>query len=84
MSGLEKRGGSRPARRAREQRAYRLVQIGGAAGLVAVVGEILAILGVLGWGLAVLAGDHRGPLRGALPPHYGLSRSQPQPSPSRR
>jgi hypothetical protein len=41
MSGLEKRGGSRPSRRAREQRAYRLVQIGGAAGLVAVVGAIL-------------------------------------------
>ena len=51
VSGLEKRGGSRPSRRAREQRAYRLVQIGGAAGLVAVVGAILAIVGVLGWGL---------------------------------
>jgi hypothetical protein len=55
VSGLEKRGGSRPSRRRREQRAYRLVQIGGAAGLVAVVGASLAIVGVLGWGLAVLA-----------------------------
>ena len=84
MSGLEKRGGSRPSRRAREQRAYRLVQIGGAAGLVAVVGAVLAIVGVLGWGLAVLAVDRRGHLRGAVPPHYGLSRSLRQPSPSRR
>ena len=55
MSGLERRGGSKPSRRAREQRAYRLVQVGGAAGLDAVVGAVLAILGVLGWGLTVFA-----------------------------
>ena len=55
MSGLERRGGSRPPRRAREQRAYRLVQIGGAAGLVAIVGAVLAIVGAIGWGVAVLA-----------------------------
>jgi len=55
VSGLEKRGGSRPSRRAREQRAYRLVQVGGAAALVTVIGAVLAILGVVGWSLAVFA-----------------------------
>jgi len=55
MSSLEPRGGSRPSRRAREQRAYRLVLVGGSAGLVAVVGAILAIIGVIGWTIPVLA-----------------------------
>jgi hypothetical protein len=55
MSSLEPRGGSRPSRRAREQRAYRLVLVGGAAGLVAVAGAILAIVGVIGWTIPVLA-----------------------------
>ena len=47
MSGMERRGNRTP-RRAREQRAYRMVQIGGVAGFVTVVGGILAILGVIG------------------------------------
>ncbi len=55
MSSLEPRGGSRPSRRAREQRAYRLVLVGGTAGLVAVAGAILAIIGVIGWTIPVLA-----------------------------
>ena len=55
MSGLERRGGSGPTRRQREQRAYRLVLAGGTAGLVAVVGLILAALGVIGFGIPVLA-----------------------------
>jgi hypothetical protein len=55
MSSLEPRGGSRPSRRAREQRVYRLVLVGGAAGLVAVAGAILAIVGVIGWTIPVLA-----------------------------
>ena len=55
MSGLERQGGSRPTRRQREQRAYRLVLAGGIAGLVAVVGVILAALGVISFGIPVLA-----------------------------
>jgi hypothetical protein len=46
MSGLEPRGNRSP-RRAREQRAFRLVQVGGVAGLVTVVGAILAFVGVI-------------------------------------
>ena len=44
MSDIERRP-SRTPRRAREQRAYRLVQVGGGAALVAVVGLILSIVG---------------------------------------
>ena len=55
MSDLERRGGSRPSRRQREQRAYRLVLVGGTAGLVAVVGLVLAAVGVIGFGIPVLA-----------------------------
>jgi hypothetical protein len=54
MSDLERRP-SRTPRRAREQRAYRLVQVGGAATVVAVVGLILSIAGVLGSTLWVIA-----------------------------
>ena len=39
MSDLERRSGSRPSRRKREQRAYNLVLVGGAPGLVFVVGH---------------------------------------------
>ena len=46
---------SRTPRRAREQRAYRLVVVGGGAGLVAVVTFVLAIAGVLGFGVPVIA-----------------------------
>jgi len=37
-----------PSRRSREQRAFRLVQVGGVAAVVAVVGVVLAIVGVVG------------------------------------
>jgi ABC-type bacteriocin/lantibiotic exporter with double-glycine peptidase domain len=54
VSNLERRP-SRTPRRAREQRAYRLVVTGGTLGLVAAVGFVLAIVGVLGWGVPILA-----------------------------
>jgi hypothetical protein len=55
MSDLERRTGSRPSRRQREQRAYNLVLAGGALTLVFVVGTVLAILGIIGWSIPVLA-----------------------------
>ena len=55
MSDLERRTGSRPSRRQREQRAYKLVLAGGALGLVFVVGTVLAVLGIVGWSIPVLA-----------------------------
>ena len=55
MSDLERRTGSRPSRRQREQRAYNLVVAGGALGLVFVVGTILAVVGIIGWSIPVLA-----------------------------
>jgi hypothetical protein len=55
MSDLERRSGSRPTRRKREQRAYNLVMVGGALGLVFVVGTLLAIFGVIGWNIPILA-----------------------------
>jgi hypothetical protein len=54
MSGLERRPDHTP-RRVREQRAYRLVQVGGGAALVAVVGLVLSIAGVIGSTLWVIA-----------------------------
>jgi hypothetical protein len=55
MSDLERRSGSSPSRRRREQRAYNLVVAGGVAGLVFVVGTVLAIVGLIGWSIPVLA-----------------------------
>jgi uncharacterized membrane protein YgaE (UPF0421/DUF939 family) len=55
MSDLERRSGSRPTRRKREQRAYNLVMVGGVAALVFAVTAVLAIVGILNWGIAVLA-----------------------------
>ena len=55
MSDLERRTGSPPSRRKREQRAYNLVLAGGALGLVFVVGTILAIVGIIGWSIPILA-----------------------------
>jgi hypothetical protein len=46
---------NRSPRRAREDRAYKLVLAGGAAGVVAVVTFVLAIVGVMGFGIPVLA-----------------------------
>jgi hypothetical protein len=47
---------SRLPRRAREERAYRLVLATGAFGVVAVVGLVLAIAGVIGGWVPFLAG----------------------------
>jgi hypothetical protein len=55
MSDLERRSGSRPSRRRREQRAYTLVMAGGVFGLVAVVTGLLALFTSFGWGIPVLA-----------------------------
>jgi hypothetical protein len=54
MAELDRRGSYTP-RRTREQRAYRLVQVGGAAGVVAVVGFVLALIDVIGFGIPLLA-----------------------------
>jgi ABC-type antimicrobial peptide transport system permease subunit len=55
MSDLERRSGSRPSRRQREQRAYSLVLAGGALGVVFVVTALLAVFGVMGWSIPILA-----------------------------
>ena len=54
MSDLARRPDRTP-RRVREQRAYRLVVVGGTAAAVAVVGFVLAIVGVIGMGVPVIA-----------------------------
>lgn len=55
MSDLQRRSGSRPPRRQREQRAYTLVMAGGVFSLVAVVTALLALFTSFGWGIPVLA-----------------------------
>ncbi len=55
MSDLERRSGSRPSRRKREQRAYNLVLAGGVFGLVFVVTGLLALFTSFGWGIPILA-----------------------------
>jgi hypothetical protein len=55
MSDLERRSGSRPTRRQREQRAYNLVLAGGALAVVFVVTALLAVFGVMGWSIPILA-----------------------------
>jgi putative flippase GtrA len=55
MSDLERRPRSGLSRSAREQRAYRLVMVGGSASLVAVVGFLLAVAGVIGGGIPLIA-----------------------------
>ncbi|HSO98786.1 MAG TPA: hypothetical protein VLP43_07525 [Solirubrobacteraceae bacterium] len=54
MADLERRGRYTP-RRAREQRAYRLLVVGGTAGTVGVVGLLLAIVGVTSAGWPIVA-----------------------------
>jgi putative flippase GtrA len=54
MSDLSRRPSYTP-RKTREQRAYRLVVVGGVAGAMAVVGLVLAIAGVIGIGIPLLA-----------------------------
>ncbi len=51
---LQKRGDYTP-RRVREQRAYRLVQVGGGAAVVGVAGIVLAAAGIVGAWLPVIA-----------------------------
>ena len=51
MSDLTPSSGRGVSRRTREQRAYRLLMIGGGAGVVAVVSFVLAIAGVIGYAL---------------------------------
>jgi uncharacterized membrane protein HdeD (DUF308 family) len=55
MSDLTPRRSGGVSRRRREERAYRLVQVGGAAGVVAVVGVVLAILGVISFAVPFFA-----------------------------
>ncbi|MBE2318919.1 hypothetical protein DVA67_023300 [Solirubrobacter sp. CPCC 204708] len=55
MSDLERRGGSRPTRKQREERAYRLVLATGAFGVIGVAGLVLAIVDIIGAGLPILA-----------------------------
>jgi hypothetical protein len=54
MADLERRGSYTP-RRVREQRAYRLLLVGGAAGAIGVVGLVLAIAGITGAGWPIIA-----------------------------
>ena len=55
MSDLSPRSGGRLSRRAKEQRAYQLVLLGGTAAAVAVVGVVLAVIGIIGFTIPVLA-----------------------------
>jgi hypothetical protein len=54
MADLQKRSGYTP-RRAREERAYRLVQVGVGASLVAILGIVLDVIGVIGAAIPVIA-----------------------------
>jgi len=54
VSNLDRRKGYTP-RRAREQRAYRLVVTGAAAGGIGVITLVLAIAGVIGGTLPIIA-----------------------------
>lgn len=53
MADLQKRGSYTP-RRAREQRAYRIVQAGTASAVATVATAILAVFGVIGWGIPIV------------------------------
>ena len=55
MSDLERRSGSPPSRRKREQRAYNLVMVGGVASFVAVVAGLLALFTSFSWSIAIIA-----------------------------
>lgn len=54
MSNLSRRSGYTP-RRVREQRAYRMVVVGGAAGVVGVISLVLAIIGLMSAAVPVIA-----------------------------
>jgi hypothetical protein len=53
MADLQKRSGYTP-RKAREQRAYRLVQVGGTTGALGVVTLVLGIAGVVSLAIPVI------------------------------
>ncbi len=53
MADLQKRGDYTP-RRVREQRAYRLIQVGAATGGLGLITLVLAVAGVMGAGIPVL------------------------------
>jgi len=55
VSNLEKRGSYTP-RRVREQRAYRLVVVGGVTGTLGVAGLVLSVFGVVsaGWPIILI------------------------------
>jgi putative flippase GtrA len=55
MTDLTPRPNRTPSRRKREDRAYKLVLVGGAAATVAVVTFVLAVVGILGFGVPILA-----------------------------
>jgi len=53
--GLSPRSGRSPdTRKAREQRAYRLVLAGGGTAVAGVVGVVLALVNVIGFGVPIL------------------------------
>jgi hypothetical protein len=55
MSDITPRPNRTPSRRAREDRAYKLVLAGGTAAVVFVVTFVLAIVGVMSYGIPILA-----------------------------
>ena len=55
MTDLSPRPQRTPSRRAREDRAYRLVLAGSAAGVVTVVSFVLALIGIGGFGIPMIA-----------------------------
>jgi hypothetical protein len=54
MSELSRSSGGPPSRRSREQRAYRLVVIGGVSGAIAVVTFVLAVVGIMGFAIPIV------------------------------
>jgi hypothetical protein len=55
MTDLSPRPSRTPSRRAREDRAYKLVVAGGTAAAVTVVTFVLAVIGLIGFGIPVVA-----------------------------
>jgi hypothetical protein len=55
MSDIERRRGSQPTRKQREERAYRLVLATGTFGLIGAAGILLAILTSFSWGWPILS-----------------------------
>ena len=55
MSDIERRRGSRPTRKQREERAYRLVLATGTFTLIGAAGILLAMLTAFSWGWPILS-----------------------------